>query len=587
MAYRIALLYLFSVLALLALLGAGVYFGTERTLVGGLEAELQAQATENAQVLGGLTAEAGALEGTARTLAPALAGGRNTVRIFNANGALIGGSEALGTRPSPVALRGLPPRLLTLGVRAEAVPGRLYTAGPVRAGGAGAVIAVVEVSQTREEIDRLLARLGQAFALAGLVAVALALAAGGLLARSITAPVRRLERVAAAIAAGDLERRVTGLPSNELGALGASFNQMAARLAGLLAQARAEQARLTAILAGLADGVLACDAMGAITLENPAAREVLGVAVSAPPLALAEACAALGLPALWQRAMQGDAPLELEVSPPGRTVLAVAAPVRAGGCVCVLRDITAVRETEQGRATVLRRLGHELRTPLTALQAVIGNLADDAPPTQARQMAVLEAEAARLARLVEELLALARGPATAHLELRPVDLRGLAAATAALFSTRAERLGVTLGVAGWGVGGGDQPPAAEAAPVIVRGDPDRLRQVLVNLLDNALRYTPAGGQVTIRVGVVGNEAALAVRDTGAGMDPATGRWAFEPYYQGPAPPDAAPPDNASQGRGSGLGLAIVREIVAAHGGRLTLATTPNAGTTVTLWLPLL
>jgi signal transduction histidine kinase len=128
----------------------------------------------------------------------------------------------------------------------------------------------------------------------------------------------------------------------------------------------------------------------------------------------------------------------------------------------------------------------------------------------------------------------------------------------------------------------------DAAPVIVRGDPDRLRQVLVNLLDNALRYTPAGGQVTIQVGVVDGAAALAVRDTGAGMDPATGHWAFAPYYQGPAPPVAAPPlDEPTSDRGSGLGLAIVREIVAAHGGRLTLDTAPGAGTTVTIRLPLL
>jgi two-component system phosphate regulon sensor histidine kinase PhoR len=365
---------------------------------------------------------------------------------------------------------------------------------------------------------------------------------------------------------------------------------MATRLADLLAQARAEQERLTAILTGLADGVLACDPTGRIILENPAAREVLGVPPGAPPAALADACAALGLPALWARAMQGRGPVEMEINSAGRSVLAVAAPVQAAtegaaGCVCVLRDITRVRESEQGRAAVLRRLGHELRTPLTALQATVSNLVDDAPPAQAPALAVVEEETARLARLVEELLQVARGPASGDLQLRPVDLRALATATGALFATRAERLGVTLG------GGGQE--AGEAGPVIVRGDPDRLRQVLVNLLDNALRYTPAGGAVTVRVGVVNGEAALVVRDTGAGMDPATSRWAFEPYYQGPPAPAAPPPDSdhaqsaIRNPQSAGLGLAIVREIVAAHGGRLTLDTAPGAGTTVTVWLPLL
>ena len=200
---------------------------------------------------------------------------------------------------------------------------------------------------------------------------------------------------------------------------------------------------------------------GPITLENPAAREVLGVPPGAPPAALAEACAALGLPALWARAMAGAAPVEMEINPAGRSVLAVAAPVAAGaagaaGCVCVLRDMTRVRESEQGRAAVLRRLGHELRTPLTALQATVSNLVDDAGPDQAPALAVVEEETARLARLVEELLQVARGPTTGDLHLRPVDLRALAAATCALFATRAERLGVGLGVGGWGLGVGDE-----------------------------------------------------------------------------------------------------------------------------------
>jgi signal transduction histidine kinase len=625
MAYRIAILYLVSVLALLALLGAGVYLVTERTLVGALESDLQAQARRDAAALGAAaTVDPSGVEGTARALAPALASGRGTVRIFNTNGGLIVETGSLGARPSLATLHALPPRLLTLGLRGADEPGRLYAAAPVQNG--SAVLAVVEVSQARDEIDRVLTQLGQAFAGAGLLAVGLALAAGALLARSIVAPVRRLERVAGAIAGGDLARRVTAMPANELGALGTSFNQMATRLADLLAQARAEQERLTAILTGLADGVLAIDPAGRITLENPAAREVLGVPPGAPPATLADACAALGLPALWARARQGRAPVELEINPAGRSVLAVAAPVQAGaagatGCVCVLRDITRVRESEQGRAAVLRRLGHELRTPLTALQATVSNLVDEATPAQAPALAVVEEEAARLARLVEELLQVARGPASGNLQLRPVDLRALAAATSALFATRADRLGVTLEVGGGGLGagegvgggglgvgdegsgirdqgsGGQDQLSGEGGPVIVRGDPDRLRQVLVNLLDNALRFTPAGGSVIVRVGAVDGEAALAVRDSGAGMDLATSRWAFEPYYQGPpAPaPHSSDPDNPQSGvpsgprnpQSAGLGLAIVREIVTAHGGRLTLDTAPGAGTTVTVRLPLL
>ena len=118
----------------------------------------------------------------------------------------------------------------------------------------------------------------------------------------------------------------------------------------------------------------------------------------------------------------------------------------------------------------------------------------------------------------------------------------------------------------------------------MRGDPDRLRQALVNLLDNALRHTPPGGQVSVRVDADATQALLQVQDDGEGMDPLTSRWAFEPYYQGAA---GRAGDSATESGGSGLGLAIVREIVAAHEGTVRLESSPGAGATITIRLPLL
>src|SRR5262249_21133367 len=158
---------------------------------------------------------------------------------------------------------------------------------------------------------------------------ALAVVVGLLLARVVTRPIQRLEGVATAIAAGDLSRRATGLPRNEIGALGESFNRMAARLADLLAAAQGEQARLAALLDSLTDGVVACDAAGTLTLENPAARDLLGIARDAPAGAMAEAVAALGIAALWRRAMDGAAPgqapgpVESEIAAGGRALLAL------------------------------------------------------------------------------------------------------------------------------------------------------------------------------------------------------------------------------------------------------------------------
>jgi two-component system, OmpR family, sensor histidine kinase ResE len=595
MAVRIAALYLSSVLLLLALLGGFLYFGVEATLLDVRRQDLQATAGDAA----GFLQLAVSRESDLVTLAPALAAslprpaeGARSLRIFSSNGTLLVAlppdRAETANRPSAAVARLLPPSLLALTLTPVERPGVIYAAQAIHGvtpGGQPGTIGVVEAAQSRADIDGILDRLRGAFAGGAALAAALAVAAGWLLARSVARPVRRLEATAAAIAGGDLSRRVDGLPRNEIGALGESFNHMAARLADLLAEARSEQARLAALLAGLADGALACDRGGALTLANPAARTMLGLAHDSPSVAVGEAAAALGVAALWRRAMGQEAgqpagPVEREIQAGGRALLAVAGPIyepdaldAVTGAVCILRDISHLRELEQGRAAVLRRLGHELRTPLAALRAVLANLSDRAAPADAPALHAAEDEAARLSRLVEEILAVGRGGPAGAIDARPTDLRALATATCALFAARAARLGLRL-----------EAPAS-GPPVVVRGDPDRLRQALVNLLDNAVRHTPPGGRVAVRVDADATEAALQVQDTGEGMDPLTSRWAFEPYYQGAAgrAGDGAP---ASAG-GSGLGLAIVREIVAAHEGTVGLESSPGAGATITIRLPLL
>jgi signal transduction histidine kinase len=590
MALRIAALYLISVLLLLLGLGAALFFSVENTLLETRRQDLRAYAADDAAFLQRAISREDDLVALAPVIAttlPHAGGGERTVRVFSANGTLLAAlpPDPAGTRirPSPATVALLPPSLLSLTRPVEDNPGLIYAAQPIAGTGSTGqpdTIGVVEVSQSRADIDAILSRLRGAFAFAAALAAVLAAGAGLLLSRSIARPVRRLEGVATAIAGGDLSRRVTGLPRNEVGALGESFNRMATRLAALLAEARGEQARLAALLASLTDGVLACDAAGTLTLENPAAREMLGVPRDAPPDTMRETAAQAGLGDLWRKAM-GQAPgrahagpVEAEIQAAGHVLLAVATPIgdQGGGAVCVLRDITRLRELERGRTAILRRLGHELRTPLTALRTVLANLSDTAPPEHAAALAAAEAEAARLGRLVEEMLAISRGRTAATLDQRPIDLGTLGATTCALFAGRAARLGVAL-----------QGPDPAAAAVVARGDPDRLRQVLVNLLDNALRHTPPGGHIAVGVQAHDGPAVLTVRDDGEGMDAQTSRWAFEPYYQGSEAAGGAP---ARATGSSGLGLAIVREIVSAHGGTIALDSAPGAGTTVTVRLPL-
>jgi signal transduction histidine kinase len=240
-----------------------------------------------------------------------------------------------------------------------------------------------------------------------------------------------------------------------------------------------------------------------------------------------------------------------------------------------LRSYTArIAELEQTRARFYRGVSHELRTPLTAIRAGLENLADGALPSERPAITLLEGEAARLSRLVEELLAdSARASAGPYaLAARgPLDLSALAAEVCALLRGRAERAGVELSAAG--------------APLELRGDRDRLKQALINLVDNALRVTPPGGAVlvaTLRAGGSQDEAKplrarLAVMDGGPGVPAELRGRIWELGVRGG--------DEATDGS-AGLGLAIVREIAVAHGGSAYLDERYGPGARFVIELPL-
>ena len=220
-------------------------------------------------------------------------------------------------------------------------------------------------------------------------------------------------------------------------------------------------------------------------------------------------------------------------------------------------------ETDAQRRTLLADVTHELRNPLTVLQGNLEGMLDGVyPPDEARLRSLLE-ETNLLSRLVEDLRTLSLAESGA-LELRkePTDLVQLANETAAAFRSRAEAAGVTLSVTA----------AADGLPALDL-DPGRMRQVLVNLLANALRYTPSGGTVAVRIHQADSQAVLEVQDSGPGIPAADLPYVFERFYK-----------SADSG-GMGLGLAIARHLVTAHGGTITAESAPGDGTTIRISLP--
>jgi len=231
-----------------------------------------------------------------------------------------------------------------------------------------------------------------------------------------------------------------------------------------------------------------------------------------------------------------------------------------------------VAATQQAQRDFLANISHDLRTPLTSIQgfsqAIADGVASD-PEAAQRAAQIIHDETGRLHRMVESLLDLARLEAgSVALERRPVQIDAILRRVVEGLAVRAQEQTVTLRL-----------ELPDALPP-VHGDGDRLAQVFTNLVDNALNHTPPGGTITLQAQTAAEGLAIAVQDSGPGIPPDDLPRVFERFYQ----VDKSRQRDPGRG-GIGLGLAIAREIVEAHGGRLSVASTPGEGTTFTAWLP--
>ena len=447
----------------------------------------------------------------------------------------------------------------------------LYVAVPIEEG--DRLLGVARVALPLSDINGIGESIVRAIALGGLAATGLAVGLALLVAATVTRPIKELTTVAGRMSEGMLDQRVGERSQDEVGQLARAFNSMADRLRTTIKTISSERNTLAAVLSTMADGILIVDGNGRVVLANRAA----GLLLRAPPSwmegkSYVEALRDHELSAVLQRCLEQGAQQSgtAEIGPGRRYVRIVAAPLRGEQtrALALLQDLTEVRRAETVRREFIANVSHELRTPLASLKAVVETLEEGAidEPDVAREfLSKMHVEVDGLAQLVRELLELSRiesGQAALQVEHQQVEL---------LVRRAVERLLAQVERAGLGL-------SIEVAPDLptLMVDGQRVQQVLVNLIHNATKFTPAGGHIVVGAREGEGEIVLWVSDTGVGIAAEDLPRIFERFYKA---------DRSRSGGGTGLGLAIARHVVEAHGGRIWAESLEGRGSTFYFTLP--
>lgn len=387
----------------------------------------------------------------------------------------------------------------------------------------------------------------------------------------ITAPLRKMREAVFEAARGKFDTKVPILTRDEIGELATAFNQMGRQLKFNMNALSQEKEQLASILSGMADGVITFNRDGTILVTNPPAERFLqhcyfeAEQTEEVPAGVME---------LFQLAVDTETEQTGEFTFQGRTWVIIVSPLYnqkyIRGAVAVLRDMTEERQLDKLRKDFIANVSHELRTPIAMLQGYSEAIVDDIAETteEKKEMAqVIYDESLRMGRLVNELLDLARMEA-GHIQLTysEVDIDSYLQRIIRKFQVLAKEKEIHLTL------------ERNLLYPTVDFDPDRIEQVLTNLIDNAFRHTPAGGEIVIMAHTDEKTVTVEVRDSGAGIGEEDLPFVFERFYKA---------DKArTRGRsGTGLGLSIAKNIIEGHRGHISVQSKVEQGTTFIFQLP--
>ncbi len=454
----------------------------------------------------------------------------------------------------------------------------MYLAIPIKR--YGALLGYARVSVSLISIDDRISRLRSIVAGGAGAAMVVALLFGLLIARRFSRPITQMTPVAESMAAGDYTKRLPNGRTDEIGKLSITLNRLAEKLTERVETISKDRNKLQAILESMVEGVIAVDDSERIIHMNLAAGKIIGVlhdeCIGKPVwevTRLREICEILSATIKNKREIESD----LKITSRGNeTVVEMyASPVfDAGaelvGAVVALHDVSQIHNLERIRRDFVANASHELKTPITAIRGMVETMIDDERmPKENRTsfLAKMRDQSIRLSTIVTDILTLARlESAGGLLEKTRTNLGDLVMAAASPFRVSAQEKGVSL------------ETEFPGAPIYLPVDREAISLVVSNLLDNALKHTPGGGLIWVRLNAGESAVTIEIADTGIGIDPIHHPRIFERFYR----VDKA---RSRELGGTGLGLYIVKHIALSHGGVVTVQSEPGEGSVFRVVLP--
>ncbi|HSW00258.1 MAG TPA: ATP-binding protein [Sedimentisphaerales bacterium] len=453
-----------------------------------------------------------------------------------------------------------------------------YVAVPVEE--TAAPRAVVRLAISANAMDQIIEDMRAHVLWSGLVIVVCVAMLSLLVSRSISQPIVSMRRVAQSFARGKFNVRAPAAAATELDDLAKALNEMAAQLSDRIVTITRQRNELDTVLSSMIEGVFAVDADARIVSINRAAAQLLNIdSAKAQGRAVEEVVRNLGLQQFIRQTLASDKPTEDDVSfsADGERFFHVQGARlidprgERAGAVIVLSDMTRIRRLESLRRDFVANVSHELKTPVTSIQGFTealqeGGLAD--PEQTKRYVSIISKHAQRLNAIIDDLLSLSRLEDGAERRAISFDrhrLKDVLTAAIELSAVKAEQKGITVSLVC-----PDEVQAKINAPL--------LEQAIVNLIDNAVKYSEPGSPVEVRVESRESQTAIHIKDAGCGIPASHLSRIFERFY-------VVDKSRSRKLGGTGLGLAIVKHIAQVHDGQVTVESAPGKGSVFTLYLP--